>query len=312
MPKHHPKSTRQLLSAGQREVHVIRDGELVWGGYLWAVKASTDAPNIGVQADGWFSRLLRRHIDVKLDFEDEDQIDIAWGVIDWTQQQEKDGADLGIVRATHGEGWPIETGVLRTRRFKPWNRTNIGQLIQELSEAKHGFDFNISPDKKFMTYYPKRQEDNGVVFELGKNIKKISQLDDDASAVVTELSGMGSGMNRNRCIAVVSNTGSIADYGLLQDTVDLSRIRHYENLEHATKEQFRLRKKSRWQPVITATLGDPGFDGYSVGDLCRVKAKDGYIDVNQKFRLIAKRIAVSTEGEETVDLTFDQDLAEEP
>lgn len=304
MPMQHPKATPDLLAPGQRHVHIRREGQLVWGGDLWFAGASTTDENLRIQGEGWFSRFRRRHVDERIDFENEDQVDIAWDLIAFTQG--KVNGNMGISR-----GSTPATGITRTRKLKPWNRQKISDIILGLTVAKNGFDFEITPDKVFNTFYPLKQEDNGYAFELGKNVESLA-YDIDASAMATELSGMGSGGDRNRCIAVVTNLGAQGAYGLLQDSADFSNIRHYDNLVDITKEQLRLMGQSRWQPSVVARMSDPRFGEFDVGDLVRVKAKRGFIDVNKKFRIVGYTVRVNQEGHETVDVTFDQELAAIP
>lgn len=304
IPMDHPKALPATLDPGKREVRIYRHGEVdpVWGGYLWFVGASSDSANLRVQCEGWFSRLMRRVVQDDVSWQNTEQLDIAWGLIAYTQGKES----LGLVR----DPAEVPSGITRTRKFRSWNALNIGQVLRDMTSMKNGFDFEISPNKEWRAYYPRKQADDGFVFELGKNIKNIT-ADKDATDVVTDLTGMGSGNGRDRCVYPHINVAAVSEYGLLQDSIDLSHIRYYSNLVDATKEEYRLRKKARFQPVIVARLGDPDLGDFGVGDLIRVKAQRGYIDINQKFRLVAINVAVSSEGEEDVSLTFDQDLVEE-
>lgn len=298
LPLEHAKSVRSLLEPGQREIHIYRNEERIWGGYLWAVGISSTQPEIRIAGEGYLSRLDRRLIADELIYEDEDQFDIAWDLINYTQS-EADGA-LGFTRFS-----TTPSGVLRTRKFRSWERHNILDALQDLTEVYNGFDIEITPNKEFKHHYPYKGNDDGVVFELGKNIGSIA-YDVDATRTVSELHGMGAGGDRNRCIAVVTHTETQTDFGLLQSTEDFSNVRRYDTLVDRTTEALRVRKGVRVLPQITVVTEDPAFGSFSVGDIVRVRAFKGYIDLDRQYRIGTQLVQVSDEGYESNQLFMNE------
>lgn len=106
-----------------------------------------------------------------------DQIWIAYGLIDQTQNAAGGGGDLGIVNGA------VPSGVVRTRNYEL--QDEIGAKIQELSEVTDGFDWDIvavNPTRlEFQAWYPRRGLDRDVLIELGGAASELSR-DVDSSA----------------------------------------------------------------------------------------------------------------------------------
>lgn len=93
-----------------------------------------------------------------------DQAEIAWGLVDSTQNNT--GGGLGISRGWTGT---TPTGQLRDRTYAVGD--SIGERVQELSEVIDGFDWDITPVSasalRMDVWYPQRGVDRGVVLEHG-------------------------------------------------------------------------------------------------------------------------------------------------
>lgn len=302
LPMVHEKSTRSLIVPGQRNIHIYRNSDLFWGGRLWSVGLNSESDTIELAAGDWFSLFLKRHMDEAetddLKFQDEEQLDVAWKIIQWMQNVES----YGIVRDNPAE----DSGQLITVRYPHWERVKVGHALQELADSADGFDFEITPDKRWKTYAPERGQDIGVVFELGKNIETISYVE-DAQRVVTEMTALGGGSDRNRCIAVATDLDELANYGLLQDSVDYSDIKSYPRLIKKADAELRKYRRPVWQPTLVAKTEDPAWGEYELGDKPTVVAKRGYMDIDRRFRIIginAKWNDVNTA--ESFEVYFDE------
>ena len=97
----------------------------------------------------------------KLAWTNEDQADIAWGLIADTQARV--GGDLGIVNASD------PTGIERTRLYQVGD--SVGERIKQLGETEGGFDWDILPISasalQFQIWHEQRGVDRGVVLEYG-------------------------------------------------------------------------------------------------------------------------------------------------
>lgn len=290
-----PKCTKAILYPGQRVIHVYRAGALVWGGYLWSAVPGMDTVQFG--GEGWWSRIRRRIVTDGMEWTDVDQFQIARDLLNYTQSQ-PDG-DLGIVPYSDTD----LSGVTVTDTIYSFDLKNIGEKIEQLSARQDGFDFDITPDRKWRTFYPKKGGRINHVFELGKNISGIS-YQFDASNTATEVWSGGSGI-----IAHDSDSIERSRYGLLQDRVDFPDVSLQSTLDRHVIEQLRILKAARLQPEIAISTDDPRFGLYTVGDEARVRAEWGYIDLDDFFRIISIVVAISNEGREAITIFFDSKLA---
>lgn len=311
IPLRHPKALRSLLDPGKREIHVIREGTRIWGGYLWFVGASSNDKTIRIAGEGYLSRLMRRHIDEDLIYDGGagnpgiDQLQIAWNLINWTQNKIVNtvSGNLGIVRDNPAEA----SGVLRVAKFRAWERQKIGDIIQDLTETGDGFDIEITPTKRWKTFYPRKGVVTDHVFELGKNIGSIA-YDIDAENTITEASALGSGDRKNRCIAVTYDIGALAEFGILQESESFSRIRSYPTLANKASTMLKKNKKARAQPQITVETQDPPFGAYDIGDRAQVRAEMGYISIDKQLTIASMLLQLSDAGHESIQLYFDEVL----
>lgn len=299
LPTRHPKCTQALLPVGQRELHIYKEGVLIWGGHLWAADSSIE-DTTRFAFEGYFGRLKRRYIDVTRKYEDDDQFDIVWDLINWAQNQTN--GDIGITRYSN-----VASGYARSVTFPFWERANIGTEIIGMSEMNHGFDFEVTPDKKWKAYYPRAGVDLPIPFELGKNISGIS-IAYDASDMGTEFTAIGAGDGKNTCIAVASAPSQAALYGLLEQSESFTNIKKFASLQDRADARIKRIKKPRVQPSLSVQANvEPELYTFSVGDRVDVKAQDGYINIDKQLRIISVVVALSNEGREAVTVQFDEE-----
>jgi len=298
-----PEATVANFTEGEREVYIRRDGELVWAGYLWSAEGSTSDMTVRLSCSGWASMLDHRLIDNDKLFTDEDQFDIAWELIDFTQN--KTDGNLGFTR-----GPEPDSGVDRTIKYRFWERRVIGEVIRELAEMNNGFDFDIAPNKVFHMYHPRRGVLLGTTLELDVNMNTIQQLR-DASEVASEVHGIGGGEGKATCIAVVSDATALADYGLRQTAEEFGDIKHFNTMTQKTTRFLNQHKRSTRQPQISlAVVGAaPEVGTYSVGDKASLLANAGYFNISGEFRISAYEVHLDQTGVEVATIHFDERLA---
>ncbi len=304
LPVTHPKCKEKindfpLLWPGKRQIVVWRNGRKVWGGYLLSADVSTSDDSVRFSCEGFLWRLRRRVVTEDLDYERKEQLDTAWKIIQWAQDQTN--GDMGIRRYDPSE----DSGVLRTTRLRGFERPNIGETLQSMTEIDDGFDYEMTPDNEWRTFYPQRGNETNLIFELGKNIGSV-QYTIDAEELTTKVYGLGAGDGRGRCIAPITNTQGLSDYGLLEETIELSDMRYYDDLYATAKEYLKRHKYPRAQPQMTVMTSDPPFASYSVGDRVRVIAKHGYIDFDKTMRIVSENVQVDNTGHEAIQLFFDE------
>lgn len=299
MAERHPKCTPDILSVGNREIVVYRDSGIapVWGGYLWTASTGGEDSIVRFGGEGWFSRLKYRFIDQDINIRKLDQLDLAWLIIKFTQEKD----DLGIRRFDRSE-----SGVDRDRSYWAYERRKIADVLVALAGLQQGFDFEITGEKFWKTYYPKKGVTLGHVFETGKNIGGVS-AQYDATKLGTYITAIGEGEGKDTMMAEESVDN---EYGLMEDTVVDKDIRIQGTLQDLAAEELRLRKRPRVQPQLQAVTEDPAFGQYSVGDEVLVKATKGYDNINEFFRILSIQVSVANSGREAFTVFFDRALTE--
>ena len=298
------------LAPGKRQVRLKRAGELVWGGYLWSSSVDLASGLVSFSGEGFFSRLRRRIITEDLFYFGVDQVEIAWGLIHWTQSQAKDGADLGITRFGTGT-----SGYTRHRHWCCYDLANVGDEITSLAESLHGFDFRVGPDKKWWTSWdqttpgPRRGSEVNVTFDLGStpgdetNVLRM-RWTKDATSLTTEVTGTGPDEDCTD-LSTYGSSGQIAAYGLLQDSLDLSDIREKDDRDDKLQEELRLRNAPVSTIEIVTTRTPFESPRYATGDVVTVTGGYGYATFSSDpYRVMSWEVSVQG-GQETATVMLD-------
>lgn len=299
MNSRHPKCTRAILEPGQSELYLYRDGSLVWGGLLWLASAEDNGDLIRFGGNGWLSKLDHRYISTTKDYVNVEQVDIAWDLIEYTQA--KSYGDIGIQRySTTG------TGILRERHYPAWERKNIGEALKELASVIDGFDFEITPDKLWKTYYPRKMSGDAYKFHTQKNIRGWGNVI-SAEHVASEITALGEGDGETMLISVASDTPALVSFGRLEETEEFRDVNVQATLDAHAQEELRLAKVQQVQPQVQVWTDDPPFGAYAVGDLAHLRVDHGYTQIDADFRITAITVAVSNEGKEAIGLYFGEE-----
>lgn len=295
-----PEATPEILSPGEREIHVYRGDVLVWGGFLWTAMADVDG-DVRVGGQGYQSILYHRYIDQTFTFANYDQFTIARILLDYTQA--KPGGDFGLTFPSSGA-----SDVFRARTYFGYERKNLGDAIEELAAVDNGFDFEINAAKEWRTYYPFKGTNTGFVFELGKNIRGMSWVK-DATEIANTITAIGSGEGADQILGVASDSASINKYGLMEDTRSFLDVEEQSTIDAHAKEELRLVKGVQDQPQLAINTqgdADPPYGSYVVGDTVRVRANHGYIQIDKNYRIVSVSVALSNEGLESTGLFFNE------
>lgn len=132
-------------------------------GVPWTASRGKGASTVDVALFGIESYLSRRLISDTLEYEDEDQLDLGWALVAWTQTQP--GGDLNIDAAAYAA-----SGVTRSRRYPLDSLISVEEALAELTELSDGFDWSIEYDgadrREWTPYYPRRGVEYGSEWAL--------------------------------------------------------------------------------------------------------------------------------------------------
>lgn len=299
--------TPDVYAPGQREVHLYRDdgsGELlVWGGHLW--KADVDHDWVRFTALGWYEALRHREISTDFYRTSVDQFNIAWQLIDYTQDE--DGGGLGITRFGVGG-----SGVGRTVLYCAEERQNIADAIEDLASADDGFDFDVTPNKRWRVWSPERGLDmsDTVGLHAESTVSELS-YSIDATTVSNDVAGIGEGED---CEPIhferARDEDSRALYGLMQSTVSRGDLNQDKpRITALAREELQQSKDAELHPTIRYPVlldgPSPLTQDFGLGDVITLSASRGYATFNSPFRVLAYTITSTQTGREHVELELD-------
>lgn len=299
LPLYHNSITWETLHPGLHEIWLWRNGTVIKKGPLWDATPSSNEANIACM----FADIMD-YLDVRLIIASEysviDQVNIAWGLID--DSQNATGGDLGIIQGT------LNTGITRSATWTTFDNKYILEALVDFQEMTDGFDFNIDPaTRAFNAYYPRPQRDNSLRLEYPTSIRKYS------------VQFMGKYL-RNRVVVTATDptfttaidTTSRTTYGLrdyadsYRDAATVSDLDDY-----ASKIRDKRAEVKNYPTLVINTDQIDIFDSNVIqyGDLVQVVISDGYVNIDAQYRYITAQVTVDKQGIETVVLYL-QDLRE--
>lgn len=305
LPLDDPFVTMTNFAEGEREIHLYRDGVLVWGGRLWQWEI-TSVTSVRFMAQGFFSTLSRREVVDDLLFVNDDQLDIAWGLIDYTQ--DRTGGALGITRDSL-----LASGVNRSKSYCLGEGVRIADAIGDLAATLDGFDYEVGADKAWRTWHTLRGTDLSatIVFDTNTNVIDMT-FDGDATQVANSVLALADGGScETPTYEFDVDTGSRGTYGLLEDSVTSDDFQA-DHLFAQAQERLRIGKASRRQPTITvdAAMPDtPDLSDYDLGDQVNFQCSRGFATFDQDFRIIEIDAVARPGSLERVRLTLDGVIA---
>lgn len=300
----HRKATRANLDPGRTVIYVERDGVLLWGGILWAASVSADDGKISLNGQGFWSYFRRRVLRETKTYTGIDQLAIAQDLVSWAQSQ--DGGDINVAIGSE------TSGVLRDRTYNDWERKPIGEAVEQLAAVEGGFDFAIDVDydsgggitRTLRLSYPRRGRDTSIVFELGTNLGAFTQQV-DASVQANQIDVLGAGDGSSMLIATVSDTSAIPQYPLLDDVLTYKDVTLIDTLEgHGNAALAARATPVETIPTIAQFGPDTGLGSYITGDEATVRGSAGFIDVEQRVRIIEISVKVDEQSSEETTIAL--------
>lgn len=300
----HPKATRANLDPGRTVLYVERDSVILWGGILWGVGLSVDNATISLTGEGFWSYFRRRHIRDTIGYAGVDQLAIAQTLVAYAQAAV--GGDLGVIIG--GE----TSGVLRDRTYNSWERKNIGEAVEELAAVENGFDFAIDVaydtsgaiGRTFRTFYPQRGRSTSIVLELGSNLRGFTQTI-DAVAQANLIDVIGAGDGASMLIESVTDMSEVPPYPLLEDVLTYKDINQSATLTGHGEAALAARATPvETVPTVAQAGPDTGLGSYITGDEITVRGHDGYVDVDDRVRIIEIAVTVDDQGGENVAISL--------
>lgn len=294
----------QLFGVSQNEVRVKRGTTVISAGHIVEAHPSImgDRRTIEIIAVGWFDLLGLRITDEggpdsDYYFEATDAGQIAWGLINASQQQSA-AADFGITQGT------IQASVDRDRT--DYSFKNIRDAIIQLSEVIDGFDFEVTWDKVFNVYYPKigsRRTDIELTYP--GNIRELS-FGRYGMQIANQITARGAGFGPGAYKSVADDLTSQGKFWLRQRIVDFNDVSTTATLDEHAAEELRVAKEFTDIPTLVLDQANaPKVGTYGIGDEIKIGIDadfDVFGPVSDWFRIDGMDIALDENEVETVTL----------
>lgn len=297
IPVSDPKA-ESLIALRRFSVWVYREDLLLWSGQQ--VLRSGDLDNKGdnwatITCYDWLEKLNSRFTADSVTFTGQDAGDIAWSLINTTQGQTN--GDIGIVQGT------ITATMDRDRTY---NNNNVAEAIINLSNVINGFDFEITNLKVFNVYTSigiDRSDD--IILEYGVNIRTV-RITEDFSKPVNRAIVLGNSGDLTDALRVERNdVTSQALYLVEESLINEMEVSDPTTLEE--KGDAFMRKYA--SPLLKLSFGivrstTPTIADFSLGDIIRIKIKDGIYNIDENFRVFEWTVDYDEDNTETLSLVL--------
>lgn len=295
--------TESTFAPGRTSLFVLRDNVPLWGGILWTVSASVEDNTLVAEGEGFLSYFRKRFLKVSKDYEGVEQTAIATDLLEYALAQP--GGSIPVTMDA------TATGVTRDRSFHAFERKNIGEAVEQLSQVRDGFDFRFEPywdgntlAARFVTSYPQTGRPTNYVLELGSNVELLA-LTNDATTMANSADAFGGGDGPDIPYRNAVDTSVLSSYPLLEDVVSHSDVTVGATLKGYAEARLDKGRRPIKIPTVRLTkTAIPGIGDYVVGDRVRVKGTHGYLSVDDTFRITGLQVGLTTEGDEQADLTL--------
>ncbi len=285
-----------FMETGRNDIRVKRNGQWLIGTNVIKFDYGVDENTVTmkVSCTGYLNYYKKRYIDI--DFDNTAQEQIMWGVIDACNA--KYGGDYGITQGVH-----VGQSVLRDRHQV---RKEVKSFLQQMSQIRAGVDFEITADKKLNTYIAQGAYRPDVRLTYAGNIESFS-FSRSVENVSNFIYGIGSGNGDDAIQAESEDTASedylyrreqIASYNSITDEDTLQQ--NVDAVIHYAAQPIEL-------PTITLQINVLDLSTIGIGDTVSVTMDGSKLlaHINGFYRIESITCRVNDQGDETVDLTFD-------
>jgi hypothetical protein len=287
-----------ILTSGIRRVTIKKDNTSIFLGVITDFNVNEDnagGRKIDVYAVGFFNLLAKRRTEAKRVFTSTDAGEIAWTLIDESQQNDLPYSDFGITEGL------IQASVDRDRAFR---FANIKEEITQMSNKNllNGFDFEINNLGQFNVFYPTKGSNRPNLVLDNQNIITWGIRKPLVMSLVNKVYVLGSGFNDDILYVIrESDNAYKATFKLLEEVLSARDIITTDTLDDKGDKLL----ADFQSPILGLTINhldnDINILDYEVGDSLRVKLMA--VEIDDEFRRVYKRtIKIDTNGQIIVQL----------
>lgn len=293
-----------IVSAEYREWQLWKDDELFYAGVLLHYKlfgSKGQGTNMTIEFAGFekaFDSRITGNAGADWAWSSVDSADIAWDMINKTQNDASGYGDIGVTRGLH----PTTVDRDNTCRFDSIYKEIVSMSARE---KYNGYDFRFSPLKVFDIFYPAMGELKSNLVLDDFNILSWSKDKDLATRAFNRVTVLGQGSEDDIVTATVEDELAMAKWFLQEVTLAEKDVIQTSTLEDKGNKLLNQKKEPANVVAVRVNDRDPDIKSYNVGDTLPVQIKE--IDFNENLRIDRRTIQIQRSGEAQVDLSFEYD-----
>jgi len=276
-------------------VEIYRDSVREWAGEqaMRSADLNEDGDNwLTLTCFTWFEQLFSRFTGSLRTFSAVDAGQIAWTLIDESQDDDSFGF-------TEGD---IDTTMPRDRKYE---NKNIGEAIVELTNVINGFDCQINDSKAFEVFASQGVDRSDIILEYGRNIKSMT-ITEDFSQPINRAIILGSTGNPADALRVESEDAtSITLYKLREAVFSEMTTSDTTTLEEKGEAVIRKNKSALFKVTLDLVRGTtPNIDQFALGDTIRLLVNYGTYNIDELVRIYEWNISYNDDDTEKLELVI--------
>ncbi|GGU49077.1 hypothetical protein [Streptomyces violascens] len=303
IPLFAPEADPESLSPGVSGLAILRDGEPVWAGILWALAADIDAGTLSLSASGFHSHYQGRYLDKGYTARSTEQASI---LTDWiTYANTKNGIQTSTFDIK-------PTGNLRTCVWTRYELKNIAQAIEELADNIGGFTFRY---RAFWVTKGKRighslaiakrgaaTSSHVLTHRLNCNVTGVS-YDSTALCTVAYATGADNG-NGEKVVGVFENPSLAARMPERVMVGAYSDVKETRTLIDKAQATINAGAVPVAIPELTLYPGQFSPLDFVPGDVTAISVDAGYVALYDEFVVTECATTVDANGNESIKLAL--------
>lgn len=275
------------------EVEIRRNGVTVWAGELATESGqlfATSSNRISIYAYTFLEMLNSRYTGPFRRFDNVDQGTILQTLVSESQAQTDGnlGFTFGTVEATKN-------------RDREYSNFNIMEAFINMANVIDGPDFDFKFNKEIdIKAHVGTDRSNIAIFDWKRNFKQVIYTRDFTHPANRGIV-IGAGFGAAQALGFHVDTASRTAHRLREQRVSEPDVLHQGTLEDKAQEVVRKYK----QPLLSLQLTkmpnmEPNFPTLRIGDSCRVRLREGNLNINNRFRVYEHEVSIGDTGEEEV------------
>lgn len=286
-------ATQANYLPGARTLLLKKDGVAVWGGFLLAAQADEDW--VSFSGKSWEFGLTQRIISSNERYNGTEQLDIAWDLL-----------STYVTYPTLTRGSATASGQTRHRTWCCDDFTPVSDAINDLAEARFGFDWWITPAKVWTTAYQFRGTNRAatVILTDSTHLSDVS-YEYDTESVFNRLWFSSPNIGTCADLQLRDNNDTPAPTWVRESGTDLTEIPSATERSDMAWEQ--LRNASPRIQVHATIHAQSGYDfgDFDLGDTVHVTLTKGWMTTNTDMKVLDYKVTIAEDCVETIDVTLD-------